>query len=305
MSEENEWGQLEPIKIKKYAPKGKYDERNTLNDLTGTKWIAETKSVWFQKGLGKDHPHAQIELQHPAPFSFQDITRLILFFTKKGQHVLDPFCGVASTLKACALTGRKGTGIELIKKWVDLGRKRLKTEIPSADDQELIQGDSREVMPRFPENNFDFIVTSPPYWRILNKPIDHKTSERAEKGLALSYSEEERDLANIKDYNEFLFELQKVFSECYRTLKPGKYMAVIVSDFRHGSDFIPYHMDITKTVEETGFKLKGITMLVQHQKKLYPYGYPYAFVSNIHHQNILIFRKYNEKEESVHNLDSN
>jgi excisionase family DNA binding protein len=60
------------------------DPRNTLNDLNGSKWLPETKSFFYQKGLGAKHPHAQIERQHPAPFSYQDVEHLIAFFTKKG-----------------------------------------------------------------------------------------------------------------------------------------------------------------------------------------------------------------------------
>ena len=57
------------------------DPRNTLNDLTSTEWFPETVSVWNQRGLGAKHPDAQIERQHPAPFSFTDVSRLIKFFT--------------------------------------------------------------------------------------------------------------------------------------------------------------------------------------------------------------------------------
>lgn len=59
------------------------DPRNTLNDLNGSQWLPETKSFFYQKGLGAKHPHAQIERQHPAPFSFQDISHLITFSPKK------------------------------------------------------------------------------------------------------------------------------------------------------------------------------------------------------------------------------
>jgi hypothetical protein len=48
---------------------------------------------------------------------------------------------------------------------------------------------------------------------------------------------------------------------------------------------------LSKEVQKVGFSLEGITILVQDSKNLYPYGMPYAFVSNIHHQYILIFRK--------------
>jgi DNA modification methylase len=276
---------------------------NKLNQLTGKEWIQETNSVWFQKGLGKTHAHAKIERLHPAPFSFQDIARLIRFFTKAGNRVLDPFSGVASTLKACAITGREGVGIELIPKWAELGKKRLKQEVPTALSsltQTTITGDSRIELPKLQDESFDYIVTSPPYWQILTKKPDHKMiRERLNNGYVTKYSDNELDLGNIADYPTFLKELSVCFKECYRVLREGKYTSIIVSDFRHNSTYQAYHIDIIKIMETHGFRLSGITILVQNSKSLYPYGYPYAYVPNIHHQYILIFQKPNKvKKES-------
>lgn len=266
--------------------------KNKLNELTGREWIQETKSVWTQRGLGKDHPEAQIERQHPAPFSFSDIARLVLFFTKTGDVVLDPFCGVASSLKAAAVNAREGVGIELSPQWVELGRKRLALEVADGANQKVLEGDARDVLPTLEDESFGFVVTSPPYWGILNKKPDHKVKEhRVKNGLATNYSEDERDLANIVDYESFLDELSGIFTECRRVLRTGRYMCVVVSDFRHGSEFIPYHADLQRRLVSDGWKLKGINVLVQNHKSLYPYGYPYAFVSNIHHQYILVFQK--------------
>ena len=72
-----------------------------------------------------NHPDARIEREHPAPFSFTDVARLVRFFTKKGQTVLDPFAGVGSTLKACATEGRKGIGFELNPRYAELARERM------------------------------------------------------------------------------------------------------------------------------------------------------------------------------------
>ena len=41
--------------------KGIYSSKNILNDLTGTEWIQETTTIWYQRGLGQTHEHAQIE----------------------------------------------------------------------------------------------------------------------------------------------------------------------------------------------------------------------------------------------------
>ncbi|MEM3602616.1 MAG: DNA methyltransferase [Candidatus Bathyarchaeia archaeon] len=268
------------------------DSRNRLNELTGKEWVKETASVWYQRGLGRDHPHTVYERMHPAPFPYLMIQRLLLFFTKKGDLVLDPFCGVGSTLKACALNDRRGIGIELVEKWVELTKKRLATEANKGPEQIIIQGDSREVMKQFKDDFFDFIVTSPPYWGILNKPPDHRVKEeRLKENLDTRYSIDPRDLANIPEYETFLAELKKVFAECYRTLKVGKYMVVVVADFRHKSQYVMYHADICKIMMEVGFTIKGLTIFVKNAKKLYPYGYPYEYVPNIHHEYIMIFKK--------------
>ena len=278
------------------------DKRNTLNDLNGTEWLPETKSFFFQKGLGSKHPHAQIERQHPAPYSFQDIEHLVTFFTKKGMRVLDPFGGVGSTAKACALEGRVCTSIELSPKWHGLAIERLNLEVAEGESEKhnMINGDAREVLKGFGDDVFDFVVTSPPYWSILNKKADYKVKkERLDNNLATNYSNnDENDLSNIADYNIFLDVLvDDVFMQCARVLKPKKYMCLVVSDFRHKSDYISFHSDLIQHLnkrrinDKMGLHLQGTKILLQNHKSLLPYGYPFAYVENIHHQYVLIFRK--------------
>lgn len=275
------------------------DPRNTLNELTGKEWLPETKSFWFQKGLGASHPHTKIERQHPAPFSFQDIQRLVMFFTKTGERVLDPFSGVGSTIKACALSNRVGIGIELSKHWCDLSKQRIDYEVGEGEslNHQFINGDCREVISNLGKETIDLVVTSPPYWSILNKKIDHKTKKRAEEGLATNYSDSKKDLGNIDDYEEFLTELKNIFIKCGQVLKNNKYMCIIVSDFRNQSEFISFHSDIIQILNKVdiddkyNFMLQGVKVLLQNHKSLLPYGYPFSYVENIHHQYILIFKK--------------
>ncbi|MBL9066154.1 MAG: site-specific DNA-methyltransferase [Sphingopyxis sp.] len=270
------------------------DPRNQLNDLTAKEWIPETISVWNQRGLGAGHPDAQIERQHPAPFSFTDVGRLVRFFTKSGQTVLDPFVGVGSTLKACALDGRNGIGIELNPEFAKLSHKRLAAETDQARHdvaQTILEGDARVHLRGIGDETIDFVVTSPPYWSILKKE-DHKAKqERIGKGLVTDYGSDPRDLANIGDYNEFLKELASIFGECARVLKSGGHMAIIVSDFREKSKYIMFHADLAQALVDYGLEMRGLTSLYQRHKKVFPYGYPYSYVPNIHNQFILILQK--------------
>jgi DNA modification methylase len=270
--------------------------KNELNSLSGKEWIILTKSVWFQNGLGKGHVETKIETQHPAPFSYKDVQKLILMFTKPGMLVLDPFCGVGSTLKAAALSNRNAIGIEISSRWTALSKKRIKNEVPKKVRDHLslkvVKGDCVVRLAKIDKESIDFIVTSPPYWSILNKDPDHKIiNERIRKGLATRYSTSPGDLGNITDYRKFLRKLSLVAKQSYRVLRPKKYLALIVGDFRHGSKFYPYHQHAEEVFESQGFLLRGITILAQNNKRLFPYGYPFSFVQNVHHQYVLIFQK--------------
>jgi len=268
---------------------------NRLNDLCAKEWIPETISVWVQRGLGKSHLHAQIERKHPAPFSFQDVARLIRFFTKAGQTVLDPFVGVGSTLKAAAMEGRRGIGIELSKKYADLARVRLKTELeedfPFRHEQEVIRGDARLIVPKLAANSIKLVVTSPPYWNILHK-LDHKAhQERVAHGLDTQYSNEQADLGNIETYPVFLETIADTLALTRTCLADGGHMCIVVGDFRQKSSYFMFHADIAREMETRGFTLKGITVLYQRHKRVFPYGFPYSYVPNLHHQYIVILEK--------------
>src|SRR5690348_920637 len=124
--------------------------------------MSESVSVWLQKGLGAKHAEAQIERQHPAPFSFTDVARLIRLFTKRGMTVLDPFVGVGSTLKACALEDRNGIGLELSEEFARLAARRLVEEVPAekqADTSQVIRhGDARVLIGELAAGSADFLV---------------------------------------------------------------------------------------------------------------------------------------------------
>lgn len=267
---------------------------NNLNDLGAKEWIPETVSVWIQRGLGKGHEHAQIERQHPAPFSFQDVARLIRFFTKAGETVLDPFVGVGSTLKAAAIEGRKGIGIELNKKYAKLAQLRLKTELNGSalcGDQTVIRGDARSLIPKLPAGSVKLVVTSPPYWNILHKQ-DHKArQERLAHGLDTQYSDDAADLGNVETYSAFMMAIADTLALTSTCLVDGGHLCIVVGDFRHKSRYYMFHADLAREMEARGFTLKGIKILYQRHKRVFPYGYPYAYVPNLHHQYILILNK--------------
>lgn len=282
-----------------------------LNELTGKEWVQSTKSVWMKDVpreeivslttaietgvlLSEAAPRDNLKKQHPATFSEKDIIKLITFFTKPDELVLDPFCGVGSTGIACLDTNRQFMGIELYKEWLDIARTRLdehRTLFNRQNATEMFQGDSLSRLKKLGEASVDFIVTSPPYWHILNKQ-DHKAkTERIALDLPTEYGQHKKDLAAIQSYPRFLSALKRHFKQYYRLLKPKKYTAIIVSDFRHGQAYYMFHAHVAEQLTSAGFVVQGLINLVQDNKHLYPYGYPTTYVPNISNQYIVIARK--------------
>lgn len=271
---------------------GKYDARNELNDLTGKEWLLLTKSFWETE----PSPLDKTAYAHPAPFMVKDIEKLISLFTKKGMTVLDPFVGSGTTLIACNEIGRNGIGIDLNPEYENLFRNRLtEKKIAITSDIKYLVGNSLHLLPDVAE--VDYIVTSPPYFNILrndSKGTRNNTGKQyrmsARDGVEY-YSDLEEDIGNYNDYGEFILALKSIMEKCFACLKNKKYCTIIMSDFTVNKKEQPVQGDITKMMMDIGFEFCGTTVLFQPVKPLYPFGYPYAYKINHHHQNLMTFRK--------------
>jgi DNA modification methylase len=96
---------------------------------------------------------------------------------------------------------------------------------------ELHLGDARSLS-WIPDGSVHLVVTSPPYWTL--KEYEHSAQQ----------------LGDVDDYEAFLRELDKVWSECVRVLAPGGRICCVVGDVcvprkRLGRHFVmPLHADI-------------------------------------------------------------
>ncbi len=274
---------------------------NDLNELTGKQWIRFTKS-WFVCDSPRYHRNKDTEL-HPARYPEELVAEFVNFFTKPDQWILDPFCGSGATLIACLEEGRKAIGVELSPKYVQVTQQRLQ-RLDALGNVQVLAGDARRLTdPALWQDclacsdgelpQFDFIITSPPYWNMLHKSrggVESTHKQRASQGLDTHYSESEDDLGNIEDYDEFIEALGAVFDQCQRLLKPDKYMVVVAQNLRVADGYVvPLAWDLQKRLSRT-FNFQGERIWCQNTKQLGIWGYPKIFVPNYHHHYCLIFR---------------
>ena len=273
---------------------GKYDNRNKLNDLTGKEWLKLTRSFWISEKCKDD----KIALKHPAPFMIKDTKKLISLFTKKGMNVFDPFLGSGTTVAAAVMLGRRGYGIDLSEEYISLSKERFKELKLSDDNYSIILGDSTKKIDVFEDEFFDYIVTSPPYHNILKNKASGIRSDNSDKGYRNGarqgveyYSDNSKDLGNQETFDDFIKLLSKIMKKCYKKLKTGKYCTIVIRDFTVDKKEVCVQSYIVEMMEKIGFEFTGTTILLQNNKPLYPFGYPFAYKINHHHQNMITFRK--------------
>lgn len=265
--------------------KGIYDPRNRINDLTGKEWLQLSKSVWVSEKCAEDKE----AFKHPAPFLIKDIQKLIKLFTKKEMIVLDPFNGSGTTLIASSLEGRKSIGIDLSKKYCKLAENRIKKL--GLKNYKIIKGNSLKKIPKL-KTKIDYCVTSPPYHNILrNKGMGIRADGSQRRQGVEYYSEDQEDVGNQKTYNDFVILFGKIMKEVYNKLNNKRYCSIIISDFTVNKKETNAHGDTIELMKKIGFEFSGAVVLMQNSKPLYPFGYPYAYKINHHHQYILNFRK--------------
>jgi tRNA G10 N-methylase Trm11 len=217
--------------------------------------------------------------------------KFVDFFTKENQTVFDPFMGVGGTLIACSLSNRKGVGIDLSKEYINLYKKVCR-EL-GVVEQTTIVGNSLELNKFLPKNTkFDFILTDPPYGEMLSKKRTGQKKKKTGIAVATPFTKNETDLGNM-ERESFLESLKNIIAKSAEYLKPKGYIAVFVKDLQpNGNDHNMLHCYITgKLLEIPDISFRGYKIWYDATQKLYPFGYPHAFVANQFHQFIMIFRK--------------
>jgi DNA modification methylase len=295
--------------------------RNDLNELPGEEWLYFTKSVWstaYPSELG----HARRKA-HGANKPPRLMARLIEFFTRTGELVLDPFAGVGGTLLGAAIARgpRRAIGIELDPRWATVyaeTAEALAAEHGGAGPRladlgpndpggvrgfdpsgcEMRVGDARELLLAIPDASIDFVATDPPYNVQLPMTMAGGKLAEAHANRRTDYamvSELGADLANLPDYPAFLDAMGAVLAEVHRVLRPGRYAVLIVRDAYQSGRYLFTGADLAARADAAGLVPKGDIAWYQAGTRLRPYGYPRTFVPNIAHQHIVVLRKAPER----------
>ena len=174
--------------------------------------------------------------------------RVIEYWSKKGNTIVDPFAGHSTRMLVAKLLNRNYIGFEV-------GPKAHSELMDSLEQRQMglleektkvdIRFEDGCIMSSLKSESADLIFTCPPYWNIE------------------VYEEVANELSHCKDYDTFLSRIRWASSSCFRVLKPGKFMVWVVADFRKDG-FKVFHRDCLDIFEQSGFHIWDIVINVLH-----------------------------------------
>jgi DNA modification methylase len=214
---------------------------------------------------------------HPARFIPELPERYIKLFSHRGETVLDPFCGSGTTNVVAKALGRNSIGIDVNPRSSAMTMSRLTQTAESEPTNHLvITGDSRRALAGLPLGVVDLVVTSPPYFDVVD--YEHDAPEQ---------------LGNWHDYPGFLEAMKNVFEGCYDALKESGHMVVNTQDLYKGVLKAPIHSDYINICKNIGFEIININIYVLNYSNggRLVFGYPKSYYPKNDHEFNLIFRK--------------
>lgn len=244
----------------------------------------------------KPKSRSKQEVLHPAKYPEELVRMHLEAFTLKYANVFDPMSGTGSTQYAALEMGRNAFGTELSAFFsgiaIERCRSLLENDLFFEDGNlnfRIETADSRNIKELgFPE--IDYVITSPPYWDMLNAKGAENQAKRIEKGLQTNYSDDVRDLGNIQSYDEFVSALADIYFNLMEIMKPGAFLTIVVKNIKKKGNNYPFAWDLAAELQKE-FELLPETFWLQDDISIAPFGYGNTWVSNTFHQYCLNFRK--------------
>ncbi len=117
---------LDPVRVPQKYPGKKHFKGPKAGQYSCHPLGKNPGDVWVIPNVKNNHVE---KTEHPCQFPVELVERLVLALSDEADWVLDPFLGTGTTVIAAVRHGRRGVGAEVVPKYVDLARQRIRQEL--------------------------------------------------------------------------------------------------------------------------------------------------------------------------------
>ncbi|GAB2694489.1 hypothetical protein GCM10027089_14990 [Nocardia thraciensis] len=218
----------------------------TTGDAPAVSVWATAQSAPAKQRSGRYHTDST---KHPAKMLPAIVTHAIEAYTQPGDLVLDPMCGIGTTLVEALHAGRRAVGVEYETRWADLARANIELARETGIDLDaaVYTGDARKLLALLPaelRGQVDLVITSPPYGDSVHGHVKVGAGEPVRKfdhryGAVLDRG----NLANV-GIGRLLSGFTKILTGAAEFLKPGGLVVITARPWRQHSELVdlPSHL---------------------------------------------------------------
>jgi hypothetical protein len=182
-------------------------------------------------------------MAHPAKMLPEVVRHAVAHYTHPGDLVLDPMCGIGTTLVEAVRMSRRAIGIEYEPHWVQAATANLGLARDDGFDHDarVVHGDARQLATLLPPEYLGqvaLVVTSPPYGPSTHGRVAVAPGEGIQKYHHLYGSTLDRgNLANI-GHHRLLAGFTRILAALRPFLAPGGHVAITIRPWREHSELI-------------------------------------------------------------------
>jgi modification methylase len=198
---------------------------------------------------------------HPAKMFPAIAAHAIAAYTKPGDLVIDPMCGIGTTLVEAMHGDRMAIGVEYEKRWADLAARNIEHAVDRGAPgyATAVHGDARVIehlVGRDVHGNASLVLTSPPYGPATHGHV-RSTRDSGHGGVEKwnhSYGDDPGNLAK-RSVEELMEGFTEILRGCRTLLKPGGFLVITARPFRRHGRMVDIPTLATNAALDAGFTL--------------------------------------------------
>lgn len=199
---------------------------------------------------------------HPGKMLPALARHAISLYSEPGEIVLDPMCGIGTTLVEATHFGRQAFGVELEPRWAKLAYRNLAhaRRQGAPGHGRAVEGDARRLGRGLLDSysgRVALILTSPPYGPSLHGQV--RKSDHGVRKFDYRYSRNPDNLAHLPRIagRKPAFEtvLGEILAGCRRMLAADGYLVMTVRPYRHNGRLIDLPGQLEQLATDNGLTL--------------------------------------------------
>ena len=182
---------------------------------------------------------------HPAKMLPAIAATAIARYTRPGDLVADPMCGIGTTLVEAVHLGRDGLGIEYEPRWAQVAAANVShaRRNGATGTAEVICGDARQLPALLPPGTAGraaLVITSPPYGSSVHGQVTAEQRRGAGGGVRKYDNHYGRDPANLasRGLDELLDGFTQILAGCRALLRPGGLAVITTRPWREHGELV-------------------------------------------------------------------